>query len=142
MEYVSIPWDDTQKGKDNDPKRLTMNLSLWFIHILAGNEHEVALEYGELRNEMLVQHRRRFSTESTQAPEDLIPKPLEQSVQLHENESHFLHHDRKRKGAEHLSDDNDDSNDDDDEEEEEDNYRLSFYQHPVNMTEVSFRPLL
>lgn len=48
MEYVSIPWG--KSGRNT----LTFNLALWFVHILAGNRHEVAYDYDELVDEKLV----------------------------------------------------------------------------------------
>ncbi|KAI1734313.1 hypothetical protein F4680DRAFT_438707 [Xylaria scruposa] len=32
---------------------MTMNLAVWFQHILAGNNHELAWEYGPLAEEVL-----------------------------------------------------------------------------------------
>jgi hypothetical protein len=54
MEYRSIPWDN--HGEDGDPKSVkdwTINLALWFVHVLAGNNHEVTWKYNHLKKEML-----------------------------------------------------------------------------------------
>jgi hypothetical protein len=49
MEYVSIPW----KEDTSIENPLTFNLALWFVHILAGNHHEVGWEYSPLASETL-----------------------------------------------------------------------------------------
>jgi hypothetical protein len=49
MEYVSIPW----KEDTNIENPLTFNLALWFVHILAGNHHEVGWDYSPLVSETL-----------------------------------------------------------------------------------------
>jgi hypothetical protein len=53
MEYVSIPWENYRKGNSDDYSALTVNLALWFVHILAGNAHEVNWSYPPLGNEQL-----------------------------------------------------------------------------------------
>ncbi|KAH6847091.1 hypothetical protein B0I37DRAFT_341049 [Chaetomium sp. MPI-CAGE-AT-0009] len=53
MEYVSIPWENHRQGSSDDYDALTVNLALWFVHILAGNAHEVDWSYPELWNEQL-----------------------------------------------------------------------------------------
>ncbi|KAK4032189.1 hypothetical protein C8A01DRAFT_20707 [Parachaetomium inaequale] len=47
MEYVSIPWE--KPGPDG----LTMNLALWFVHVLAGNGHAVDWDYEDLKSATL-----------------------------------------------------------------------------------------
>jgi hypothetical protein len=54
MEYVSIPWERHRNGDAENYKHLTVNLALWFIHILAGNHHEVDWEYPPLEKEELI----------------------------------------------------------------------------------------
>ncbi|KAI0812083.1 hypothetical protein GGR55DRAFT_703962 [Xylaria sp. FL0064] len=55
MEYVSIPWDNYADSDVNKvPQKWTMNLALWFVHVLAGNYHKVAKEYPSLSSETLV----------------------------------------------------------------------------------------
>jgi hypothetical protein len=49
MEYVSVPW----KEDTNIENPLTFNLALWFVHILAGNHHEVGWDYSPLVSETL-----------------------------------------------------------------------------------------
>jgi hypothetical protein len=51
MEYVSVPWDNHRSGDPDKYKDLTVNLALWFIHILAGNRHEISWDYGALTSE-------------------------------------------------------------------------------------------
>ncbi|KIL95670.1 hypothetical protein FAVG1_00408 [Fusarium avenaceum] len=40
MEYVAIPWDNHSSGSKEDVSAWTVNLALWFVHILAGNNFE------------------------------------------------------------------------------------------------------
>lgn len=134
MEYVSIPWDNTKTGKSNYSQGLTINLSLWFIHILAGNEHEVAWEYGELRNETLVRQPCILSAEPTEVPNDVVTETEGNAVELHEKEPHFPHQGRKRKDIEQISDGTNDREDG------ENNYDLSFSQSTLGMAEVSLNP--
>ncbi|KAI1854063.1 hypothetical protein JX265_003613 [Neoarthrinium moseri] len=54
LEYVSIPWDNNNGGNPEDYKSLTVNLGLWFIHVLAGNHYRVGWEYPPLENEALL----------------------------------------------------------------------------------------
>lgn len=51
MEYVSIPWASHRSGHSDEYETLTANLALWFIHVLAGNRHEVDWKYGPLKDE-------------------------------------------------------------------------------------------
>ncbi len=53
MEYVSIPWHNYNPRDPGEYRSLTFNLGLWFIHILAGNNHEVAWTYDDLVLETL-----------------------------------------------------------------------------------------
>jgi hypothetical protein len=55
MEWVSVPWTN-HKTADNDAfNDLTVNFSLWVLHILAGNKHEITWSpYSYLGNETLV----------------------------------------------------------------------------------------
>ena len=48
MEYMSVPWKESDKHNS-----LTFNLALWFVHILAGNHHEVGWDYSPLASETL-----------------------------------------------------------------------------------------
>ena len=54
MEYVSIPWANHNDGNPNDYADLTVNLALWFVHILAGNAHAVNWSYPDLKKEALM----------------------------------------------------------------------------------------
>ena len=51
MEYVSVPWGNHRSGDPDKYKDLTVNLALWFIHVLAGNRHEISWDYGALTSE-------------------------------------------------------------------------------------------
>lgn len=46
MEYASIPWDNTAPAGSKQPEKWTVNLALWFMHILAGNNFRVGWGYG------------------------------------------------------------------------------------------------
>jgi hypothetical protein len=54
MEYKIIPWKTHRVGDCETFKELTINFSLWVLHILAGNAHEVKWEYDPLHMETLV----------------------------------------------------------------------------------------
>ncbi|KAI1176027.1 hypothetical protein F4777DRAFT_291699 [Nemania sp. FL0916] len=49
MEYISIPWGNHNNGDCLNYKQLTINLATWFIHILAGNNHEIDWWHPALR---------------------------------------------------------------------------------------------
>lgn len=51
MEYKAISWDNHRSG-DNF-RDLTINLAVWFLCILAGNDHRPQWEYGPLAEESL-----------------------------------------------------------------------------------------
>ncbi|KAL7629019.1 hypothetical protein AAE478_000537 [Parahypoxylon ruwenzoriense] len=54
MEYKSIPWSAHGDGKDPTyHKELTVNLTLWILHVLAGNNHKVGWDYLPLHKETL-----------------------------------------------------------------------------------------
>lgn len=54
LEYVSIPWDNHHKGSLDEHRDLTVNLALWFVHILAGNHYKIDWDYGPLNAEGLL----------------------------------------------------------------------------------------
>ncbi|KAI6767670.1 hypothetical protein HG530_005679 [Fusarium avenaceum] len=54
MEYVAIPWDNHSSGSKEHISAWTVNLALWFVHILAGNNFEVSWSYVDLTAETLV----------------------------------------------------------------------------------------
>ncbi|KAH7147599.1 hypothetical protein DER46DRAFT_563838 [Fusarium sp. MPI-SDFR-AT-0072] len=54
MEYVSIPWENYSQGQRRSLDVWTVNLALWFMHILAGNNFEVEWSYVDLKAETLV----------------------------------------------------------------------------------------
>ncbi|KAM0440766.1 hypothetical protein ACHAPT_000067 [Fusarium lateritium] len=51
LEYVSIPWTNHHQGDFNNYKGLTVNLAMWFVHILAGNRYWVDWRYCPLTAE-------------------------------------------------------------------------------------------
>lgn len=49
VEYKSIPWDKHRDGEgESEFQELTISLSLWFIHVLAGSNHELQWKYDPL----------------------------------------------------------------------------------------------
>ncbi|KAH7133999.1 hypothetical protein EDB81DRAFT_802894 [Dactylonectria macrodidyma] len=53
MEYISIPWDNHSQGEVDGHDTWTVNLALWFVHVLAGNNYEAGWQYGRLEDEKL-----------------------------------------------------------------------------------------
>lgn len=52
MEYKSIPWEAHRAEQSIDEYReLTMNLSLWCLHVLAGSNYEIQWRYGSIEQE-------------------------------------------------------------------------------------------
>ncbi|KAJ4328226.1 hypothetical protein N0V84_001266 [Fusarium piperis] len=51
LEYVSIPWANHHQGNLDGYKDLTVNLAMWFIHVLAGNRYWFDWSYGPLAAE-------------------------------------------------------------------------------------------
>jgi hypothetical protein len=55
MEFISIPWSNSwEPGAMPRQQAWTINLALWFVHILAGSHFEAAREYLSLSSETLV----------------------------------------------------------------------------------------
>ncbi|KAI9150000.1 hypothetical protein HJFPF1_09750 [Paramyrothecium foliicola] len=54
MEYVVVPWRNHKAHGTGEYLELTVNFSLWVLHILAGNNHEVDWSYKRLVDELLV----------------------------------------------------------------------------------------
>lgn len=113
MEYVSVPWSRHCQRDVVSPARWTVNLALWFMHVLAGDHSEAGRNYGALKEVGLAvspssnavhgdgEEERSDSAESWVS---CTTPPLDVSPIIH-----------KRKRA--LSDDEDD---------DEDGYNLSF----------------
>ncbi|KAI8663384.1 hypothetical protein NCS57_00939200 [Fusarium keratoplasticum] len=53
MEYISIPWANHRQGDLESHETWTINLALWFMHILVGNKYEVCWRYDRLQDETL-----------------------------------------------------------------------------------------
>ncbi|KAI2469973.1 hypothetical protein F4781DRAFT_392443 [Annulohypoxylon bovei var. microspora] len=51
MEYKAIPWEN--HSAEDGYRELTINLAIWFLCILAGNDHRPRWEYGPLAEEIL-----------------------------------------------------------------------------------------
>ncbi|KAI0503068.1 hypothetical protein F5B22DRAFT_576462 [Xylaria bambusicola] len=54
MEYVSIPWRHGTDENNDKYQKLTVNLALWVLHVLAGNHHQILDDYPDLHTEKLV----------------------------------------------------------------------------------------
>ncbi|KAH7304323.1 hypothetical protein B0I35DRAFT_363556 [Stachybotrys elegans] len=48
MEFVSIPWSNYYIGPQETLNDWTVNLALWFVHVLAGDEFEASWTYSPL----------------------------------------------------------------------------------------------
>ncbi|KAI8716382.1 hypothetical protein NCS52_00931700 [Fusarium sp. LHS14.1] len=57
MEYISIPWANHCQGDLESHETWTINLALWFMHILVGNQYEVCWRYDRLQDETLAAQR-------------------------------------------------------------------------------------
>ncbi|RFU28935.1 hypothetical protein B7463_g7381, partial [Scytalidium lignicola] len=53
MEYISIPWANRLEGDVRSHQTWTVNLALWYLHILAGNNYEADWRYNHLKDEKL-----------------------------------------------------------------------------------------
>lgn len=53
MEHISIPWDNHHQGDVSGCTAWTVNLALWFMHVLAATNHEVKWTYDPLVKETL-----------------------------------------------------------------------------------------
>ncbi|KAK4031760.1 hypothetical protein C8A01DRAFT_21078 [Parachaetomium inaequale] len=73
MEYVSIPWENHNHDDPDNYADLTVNLALWFVHILAGNAHRVDWSYPKLWEEQLATDSGVCTARS--AAEDPEPEP-------------------------------------------------------------------
>lgn len=69
MDYVSIPWSQGS-AEDQFKDDWTVNLALWFLHILAGNGYEVDYGYKPLVDENLSEGK---ATKAPQTPDLLTP---------------------------------------------------------------------
>jgi hypothetical protein len=54
IEHISIPWDNPSKSDRNSVHVWTVNLALWFVHILAENNLETSWSDVNLADEALV----------------------------------------------------------------------------------------
>ncbi|KAL6715420.1 hypothetical protein ACLMJK_006381 [Lecanora helva] len=45
LEYQTIPWDDRKRSQRVDAPRMTANLALWWLHLLAANDGAIEEDY-------------------------------------------------------------------------------------------------
>jgi hypothetical protein len=103
MEYVSIPWENYRKGNSDDYSALTVNLALWFVHILAGNAHEVNWSYPPLGNKQLAIGVCTASSASENSGSEL--EPDESEPPQPRRSSRLRSYSRKRRRSSGVSDD-------------------------------------
>lgn len=53
IEYISIPWENHSGGDIESLETWTINLALWFVHVLVGNNYQAQPEYISLEAEDL-----------------------------------------------------------------------------------------
>ncbi|KAI9148964.1 putative endo-beta-1,4-glucanase D [Paramyrothecium foliicola] len=82
MEYVSIPWSNHCEGSLDEHASWTVNLALWFMHILIGKRYEVSWEYRDLKDEELAT---RVTVESGKEIQD-DATPNEENGELDEDQ--------------------------------------------------------
>lgn len=68
VEFVSIPWENKVYQTLGNPKPWTVNLALWFVHILAGNHHKVKWDYPKLPDDQEREPSRRINKAESSAP--------------------------------------------------------------------------
>ncbi|CAH0057086.1 unnamed protein product [Clonostachys solani] len=51
LEYVSVPWGNHCQSDPKGYNEWTMNLALWFLHVVAGNSSDVQWKYQDLKEE-------------------------------------------------------------------------------------------
>ncbi|OTB00513.1 hypothetical protein M426DRAFT_15321 [Hypoxylon sp. CI-4A] len=66
LEFEAIPWTNHRSGADY--KELTINLAVWFLCILAGNNYEPKWQYGPLVEEALLEKKQSDEKEESVAP--------------------------------------------------------------------------
>ena len=50
LEYKAIPWADGRNGARGNSKRMTINLALWWLHLIATGKTGIGEDYGSLRD--------------------------------------------------------------------------------------------
>lgn len=126
MEFVSIPWENGCDDRHHSYKQLTVNLALWFTHILAGNHYKLDWKYRKLREEELVQtlqlqdrdHKRSGESSSTHT-RDVLSSQTEYGKTKRKRQKP----ERMRERSQELSGP--------DEEQEKDTAQFSFYETSV-----------
>ncbi|KAI0913548.1 hypothetical protein F4823DRAFT_558878 [Ustulina deusta] len=88
MEHISIPWENVGFQDSNTVQyQWTVNLALWFVHILAGNDYAVDWNYDKLVNEQLAaetstsheRQKRKRSNKPEPARDETFPKRVKSS---------------------------------------------------------------
>ncbi|KEY75225.1 hypothetical protein S7711_11122 [Stachybotrys chartarum IBT 7711] len=102
MEWVAVPWDVHRASAEERFEKLTVNLALWFLHILAGNSHGLDWNYRRLRDEVLVQQPCPPMEEPT--PHPASPVTDEDDVDTRPESSFLLTPSRKRPADEEVQD--------------------------------------
>ncbi|KFA55662.1 hypothetical protein S40293_10917 [Stachybotrys chartarum IBT 40293] len=102
MEWVAVPWDVHRASAEERFEKLTVNLALWFLHVLAGNSHRLDWNYRRLRDEVLVQQPCPPMEEP--APQPASPVTDEDDVDTRPESSFLLTPARKRPADEEVQD--------------------------------------
>ncbi|KAK8061304.1 hypothetical protein PG994_007670 [Apiospora phragmitis] len=99
MEYVSVPWKRRFPENSQEPRVMTINLALWFVHTLAGNSHRVDWSYPSLA-EKLVELPCSHAQTGLETP---VSEPKEQNRSRGTREPSFLSSSQPRKRARQRS---------------------------------------
>ncbi|KAF4967673.1 hypothetical protein FSARC_4808 [Fusarium sarcochroum] len=81
MEYISIPWDNHNRNHKDRLDTWTINLALWFVHILAGNNFEARWTYDSLIDEPLT-----VSTPLEDRARPIVTPPISEADQVERQE--------------------------------------------------------
>lgn len=135
MEFVSIPWGNGCDDNHESYRKWTVNLALWFTHILAGNNYRIDWGYPHLRDEKIVeppqqspQGRKRARNAQSPAPQQLN-QGRKRTRDVQSAASQSLHAaPRKRHKARHQSSPS---------QEEQDVAKYSFFGEPIPQPQVS-----
>ena len=87
MEYVCVPWANHRRGNATTGSGWTINLVLWYLHILAGNDYKIKWKYRSLIDETLL-----TSTEIT----PLSPPSTSSTLDIASEEDHEAHRSTSR----------------------------------------------
>jgi hypothetical protein len=80
VEYATVKYDNTQQEAEDGPQ-LTLNLALWWLHLLAANDRSILPAYDSLEHEQLCSPRRDVAG-GDGARRDSVPESeLDESVE-------------------------------------------------------------